>query len=69
MGFFRSPYLYVPFLVLLLAVIALRIVTSPLNAVYYGSALVLLAAGVGYETLRRRRVTRRDDASQYKPKD
>jgi hypothetical protein len=60
MGFFRSSYLYVPFLVLLLAVIVLRMVTSAVDALYFGSILVVLAAGLGYEVLRRRRLSRRD---------
>jgi hypothetical protein len=63
MGFFRSPYLYVPFLVLLLAVIVLRMVTSAVDALYFGSILVVLAAGLGYEVLRRRRLSRRDRPS------
>jgi hypothetical protein len=69
MGFFRSPYLYVPILVLLLAVLALRMVTSAVDAVYFGSVLIVLAVGLGYEVLRRRRLSRRDRPSGSEPED
>ena len=69
MGFFRSPYLYVPLLALLLAVIVLRMVTSAVDALYFGSILVVLAAGLGYEVLRRRRLSRRDRPSGSESRD
>ena len=67
MGFFRSPFLYVPIIVLFLAVIVLEMARSALDAVYYGSIIVALAAALGYEVRRRRRLSDRDRRSGSDP--
>jgi hypothetical protein len=69
MGFFRSPFLYAPIIVLFLAVIVLRMARSALDAVYYGSVIAVLAAAVSYEVLRRRRLSDRNRRSGSEPED
>jgi hypothetical protein len=63
MGFFRSPLLYVPIIVLFLAVIVLRMAGSALDAVYYGSIVVVLAAALGCAIRRRWKLSDRDRRS------
>jgi hypothetical protein len=48
---------------MLLAAVVLQVARSPLDAVYHGSVIVVLAAGFGYEALRRRRLSQRDRPS------
>jgi len=69
MGFFRSPFLYVPVIVLFLAVIVLKMARSALDAVYYGSVIAVLATAVSLEVLRRRRLADRDPRSGSEPVD
>jgi hypothetical protein len=69
MGFFRSPFLYVPIIAMFLAVIVLEMIRSGLDAVYYGSIIVVFAAVLGYEVLRRRRLADRDRRSGSGPED
>jgi len=68
-GFFRSPFLYVPIIAAFLAVIVLEMTRSALDAVYHGSVIVVLAAVLGYEVLRQRRLSDRDRRSDSEPED
>ena len=68
-GFFRSPFLYVPIIAVFLSVIVLEMTRPALDAVYHGSVIVVVAAVLGYEVLRRRRLSEYDRRSGSEPED
>ena len=67
MGFFRSPFLYVPIIVFFVAVIVLEMAGSTLDAAYYGSVIVVITAALSYEVVCRRRLSDRDRRSGSEP--